>query len=48
MSIEPTQPPLLDEASAAFLNSLVNSVNVAARDADNVPAVARAQGCRVS
>ena len=48
MSPEPTKLPLLDADSAAFLNSPVNSVNVATRDAGNVPAVARAQGCRVS
>lgn len=40
-------PPLLDETSAAFIQHYV-SINVAARDAQNLPAVARALGCRVS
>ncbi|MBT9613201.1 MAG: pyridoxamine 5'-phosphate oxidase family protein [Burkholderiales bacterium] len=40
-------PPLLTEANAAFLPHRT-SMNVAARDAQNRPAVARGLGCRVS
>jgi len=47
MDPNPTTPPLLDEANAAFIQHRVN-INVAARDAHNMPAVTRAFGCRVS
>jgi hypothetical protein len=40
-------PPLLSEADAAFIQRYT-SMNVAARDAQNRPALARALGCRVS
>lgn len=40
-------PPVLDEAHAAFVASGV-SIVVAGRDAENLPAVVRAVGCRVS
>jgi hypothetical protein len=39
--------PLLDEALAAFVQTGV-SINAASRGAGNVPAVARANGCRVA
>lgn len=39
--------PLLDEANAAFIRRRV-SINVAARNAHNRPAVARSCGCSVS
>jgi hypothetical protein len=42
-----TALPLLTEANAAFVQRGV-SINVASRDVGNVPAVARACGCRVS
>ena len=47
MNSTQTTPPLLDEASATFIQHHV-SINVAARDAQNLPAAARALGCRVS
>jgi hypothetical protein len=40
-------PPLLSEANAAFIQRFT-SMNIAARDAQNRPALARALGCRVS
>lgn len=40
-------PPLLEDANAAFIQHHV-TINVAARDAHNLPAVTRAFGCRVS
>jgi hypothetical protein len=40
-------PPLLTEAVAAFMQRHT-SMNVAARDAQNRPAIARGLGCRVS
>jgi len=40
-------PPILDEARSDFIQHHV-SINVAARDAENRPAVARAFGCSVS
>jgi hypothetical protein len=40
-------PPLLTEAVAAFVQHHT-SMNVAARDAQNRPAIARGLGCRVS
>ena len=47
--MDPTQttPPLLDNTSADFIRHHV-SINVASRDARNLPAVARAFGCCVS
>jgi len=47
MQSNPTTPPLLDDANAAFIQHHVN-INVAARDGRNLPAVTRAFGCRVS
>ena len=47
MNSKPTTPPLLDDANADFIQHHVN-INVAARDAHNLPAVTRAFGCRVS
>ncbi len=41
------EPPLLDAAQAAFLTGPV-AINVASHDAERVPSVARAFGCRVS
>jgi hypothetical protein len=40
-------PPVLNEAHAAFVTSGV-SIVVAGRDAENLPTVVRAVGCRVS
>ena len=39
--------PLLDQATAAFIQGAV-SINVGARDAQNLATVARAYGCRVT
>jgi len=47
MDPNPPTPPLLDQANAAFIQHHVN-INVAARDAHNLPAVTRAFGCQVS
>ena len=47
MTRKPLDPPLLDEVHAVFIQRRV-SINVGARDADNVPTLARALGCRVS
>lgn len=47
MRNNPTKAPLLDEAHAAFIQRRV-TVNVGGRDADNVPTLVRALGCRVS
>jgi hypothetical protein len=47
MSKNPANAPLLDEAHAAFIQRRV-AINVGGRDADNVPALVRALGCRVS
>jgi hypothetical protein len=41
------EAPLLDEANAVFIQERV-SVNVASRNADNIPSLTRALGCRVS
>ena len=41
------QIPLLDEETAAFIQRFV-SINVATRNRENRPAVARASGCRVT
>lgn len=41
------ETPLLDEALADFIQHHV-SINVATRDADNLPALTRGLGCRVS
>lgn len=42
-----TDTPLLDEALADFIQHHV-SINVATRDAGNLPTLTRALGCRVS
>jgi fermentation-respiration switch protein FrsA (DUF1100 family) len=47
MDPNPPTSPLLDEANANFIQHHVN-INVAARDARNMPAITRAFGCRVS
>jgi hypothetical protein len=47
MTTESTDTPLLDAAQAEFLQDRV-AINVAARDAHNVPTLTRALGCRVS
>ncbi|MEJ2553635.1 MAG: hypothetical protein P8164_13910 [Gammaproteobacteria bacterium] len=47
MNSNRSNPPLLDDANAAFIQHHV-TINVAARDARNLPAVTRAFGCRVS
>jgi hypothetical protein len=45
---QPSQPaPILEPGHVAFMTSGV-SINVAARDAHNIPALTRALGCRVS
>lgn len=47
MSQSPPAEPILDATHVAFMTSGV-SINVAARDAHNIPALTRALGCRVS
>lgn len=47
MSNNPANAPLLDEAHAAFIQRRV-AINVGGHDADNVPTLVRAHGCRVS
>jgi hypothetical protein len=47
MSRKTLPPPLLDEATAAFIQSSV-SINASSRTAENVPVTARGAGCRVS
>lgn len=47
MTGDQSNTPLLDEANADFIQHHV-AINLAARDAGNVPALTRALGCRVS
>lgn len=47
MSQSPQPAPILDATHVAFMTSGV-SINVAARDAHNIPTLTRALGCRVS
>ena len=47
MATNNKNPPLLTEANAAFVQRHT-SMNVAGRDAQNRPAIARGLGCRVS
>lgn len=47
MSQSPQAEPILDATHVAFMTTGV-SINVAARDAHNIPALTRALGCRVS
>jgi hypothetical protein len=47
MTTNPSDAALLDEAHAAFIQSRV-TINLGARDADNVATLTRALGCRVS
>ncbi len=47
MTGDQSNTPLLDEANADFIQHHV-AINVAARNAGNVPALTRALGCRVS
>jgi hypothetical protein len=41
-----TQPPIIDDETAAFIQQFV-SINLATRNRDNRPALARAAGCRL-
>ena len=47
MSKNPADAPLLDETHAAFIQRRV-AINAGGRNADNVPTLVRAHGCRVS
>jgi len=47
MDPTPDTLPLLDEAAATFIRQRT-SISVAARDADNLPDIARASGCLAS